>query len=207
MDGTGPQRSPEDILLVEGQDDMHVVQHLRDCSQPMLQFSTLDKGGLSRLLPAIGVEIKVSGRRAVGIVVDANNDLQARWDIVVEQIKSVKIQPPDNPDPAGTIIFGTPRIGVWLMPNNQSSGELEDFVEEMIPDEDPVWPRARDYIQSIPDADRKFRDSKMLKAELFAWLATRKMPGRMGASIGAGDLLVDKELSMTFAAWLRRLFG
>ena len=207
MDGTGPQRSPENILLVEGQDDMHVVQHLRDCSQPMLQFSTLDKGGLSRLLPAIGVEIKVSGRKAVGIVVDSNNDLQARWDTVAEQIRSVKIQPPDNPDPAGTIISSTPRIGVWLMPNNQSSGELEDFVQEMIPDEDPVWPRSRDYIQGIPNGDRKFRDSKMLKAELFAWLATREIPGRMGAAIGTGDLLVDKELSATFADWLRRLFG
>ena len=206
MGGTGTERSSENVLLVEGQDDMHVVRHFCDRSPPIPQFCTLDKGGLDKLLPAIGVEIKVSGRKSVGIVVDANNDLQCRWDAVVNSLKAIHILPPDNPDPAGTIISSTPRIGVWLMPNNQLSGELEDFVQEMIPDEDHVWPMSQDYIQGIPNADRKFKDSKMLKAELFAWLATRKMPGRMGAAIGAGDLLVDKELSMRFAAWLRRLF-
>ena len=186
---------------------MHVVRHFCDRSPPMPQFSTLEKGGLDKLLPAIGVEIKVSGRKAVGIVVDANNDLQSRWEAVVNRLKTINIQPPDKPDPAGTIISGTPQVGVWLMPNNQLPGELEDFVQKMIPDEDPVWPRSRYYIQGIPNADRKFRDRKILKAELFAWLATREIPGRMGAAIGAGELLVDKELSATFAYWLRRLFA
>ena len=207
MGGTGTQRSSANVLLVEGQDDLHVVRHFCGRSPPMPQFCTLDKGGLDKLLPAISVEIKVSGRKAVGVVVDANNDLQSRWDAVGNSLKAIQIQPPDKPDPAGTIIYSTPRIGVWLMPNNQSPGELEDFVEEMIPDEDPVWPMSQGYIQGIPNADRKFKDSKMLKAELFAWLATREIPGRMGAAIGAGDLLVDKELSAIFADWLRRLFG
>ncbi len=174
MIGTGAQRPSENILLVEGQDDKHVVRHLCDRSLEMPEFFTLDRVGISQLLPAIGPEIKVSGRQAVGIVVDANSDLQSRWDEVIGQLKAVNIQTPDNPDPAGTIISGIPRIGIWLMPNNQSTGELEDFVQEMIPVEDPVWPMSEEYIQGIPNADRKFRDSKILKAKLYAWLATRK---------------------------------
>lgn len=207
MGGTGTQRSCEKILLVEGQDDKHVVRHLCSRSQSMPKFCTLDKGGLPKLLPAIGPEIKAPGRKAVGIVVDANSDLQSRWDEVVDQLGVINIQPPDNPDPTGTIIPYTPLIGIWLMPNNQLSGELEDFVQKMIPDEDPVWPMSKDYIRDIPDAYREFKDSKILKATLFAWLATRKEPGRMGAAIGADDLLVDNELSATFIAWLKRLFG
>ena len=207
MIGTGAQRPSENILLVEGQDDKHVVRHLCDRSQEMPEFFTLDRVGLSQLLPAIGPEIKVSGRQAVGIVVDANSNLRSRWDEVVGRLEEVGIQPPDNPDPAGTIISGTPRIGIWVMPNNQSTGELEDFIQKMIPVEDPVWPMSNDYIEGIPNADRKFSGSKILKAKLYAWLATRKKPGRMGAAIGAGDLLVDNELSNTFVAWLRRLFG
>ena len=41
------------------------------------------------------------------------------------------------------------------MPNNTSPGELENFVSEMIPNDDPVWRLSKDYIDGIPEADRK----------------------------------------------------
>ena len=207
MARTGTQHPPEKVLLVEGQDDKHVVRHLCLRSQLIPQFCTLDKDGLPGLLPEIGLEIKAPGRKVVGIVVDANSNLQSRWDAVCDRLRAVNIQPPDNPDPTGTIISSVPRIGIWLMPNNQSPGELEDFVQKMIPVGDPVWPMSKAYIQGIPNTERKFKNSKILKAKLYAWLATRGTPGRMGLAIGAGDLLVDKELSITFMAWLRRLFN
>ena len=39
-----------------------------------------------------------------------------------------------TPDPGGTIIEGSssePKLGFWLMPNNQVSGMLEDFCAEL----------------------------------------------------------------------------
>ena len=30
----------------------------------------------------------------------------------------------------------------------------------MIPDDDPIWPRAQRYIDGIPEADRKFSEKK-----------------------------------------------
>ena len=92
------------------------------------------------------------------------------------------------------------------MPDNQSPGELEDFVSEMIPDDDPVWPRAQRDIDGITEADRKFSDRKIQRARLHAWLATREDPRLMGAAIGARDLNVDGSLSKNFADWLRELF-
>ena len=50
------------------------------------------------------------------------------------------------------------------------------------------------------------RRGKKLRAQLYAWLATRESPSRMGLAIGAGNLRVDNELSEAFADWLRRLF-
>ena len=50
-------------------------------------------------------------------------------------------------------VFPGPRgmqVGVWLMPDNRSSGELEDFVHDLIPATDPVLPRAKCYIDEIP---------------------------------------------------------
>ena len=60
----------------------------------------------------------------------------------------------------GMILDAPLRIGIWLMPDNRSTGELEDFVGSMIPSADPVWPRAEAFIDGIPPSDRKFAPSK-----------------------------------------------
>ncbi len=92
------------------------------------------------------------------------------------------------------------------MPDNQSMGELEDFVAKMIPNGDPVWPRSRSYIDGIPITDRKFKGKKTLRAKVYAWLAAREDPRRMGQAIYARDLNVNGPLCQKFVDWLTRLF-
>lgn len=93
------------------------------------------------------------------------------------------------------------------MPDNKSAGELEDFIERLMPTGDPVWPRTQNYIDGIPAAEPKFADGKILRARIHAWLAARAEPRKMGAAIGAGDLDTTALLAMQFADWLRQLFG
>ena len=93
------------------------------------------------------------------------------------------------------------------MPDNGSAGELEDFIQELLPEGDPVWPRAQRYIDDIPAAHRKFTAGKILRAQIHAWLATRKEPRKMGTAVGAGDLNATHPLATQFVDWLRRLFG
>ena len=195
------------VLLVEGPDDKHVVRHLSSRHEEMPEFCIVDKKGIDLLLQDIALDILAPGRKAVGILVDANDDPQARWSSVVDRLREEKIQVPESPEKGGAILEGSPRIGIWLMPDNTSSGELEDFVSEMIPDGDPVWPLAQGYIDGIPKTDRKFTGKKVQRAKLHAWLATREDPRLMGAAVGAGDLQVDGQLSTTFADWLRKLFN
>ena len=194
------------VLLVEGQDDKHVVRHLCNFHAGMPRFCVLDKEGIEVLLEDIGSEILAPGRKAVGILVDANDDLDARWDAVANRLREENIEVPGSPELTGTIIDSNPRVGIWLMPNNTSPGELENFISEMILDDDPVWPLSKDYIDGIPEADRKFTEKKILRAKIYAWLATREDPRQMGAAIRARDLHTDGTLSTTFANWLRQLF-
>lgn len=209
------------VLLVEGQDDRHVIYQLIDrctrCAE-MPHFGVIDKSSFSELLGSISGEINAPGREVVGIMVDANDDPQKRWNEVQGKLEAVLHKPPCEMSkkdiasqylrkPEGLILKSNPRIGVWMMPDNDSSGELEDFVMQMIPRRDTVWPLSRNYISDIPDGHRKFDAGKVQKAELFAWLATRKEPGRMGAAIGAGDLSVDGPLAKKFLKWLSDLFG
>ena len=146
------------------------------------------------------------GRMAVGILPDAHDDPEARWNALRHRLADQHLNLPERPDPNGTVIDGSPRIGIWLWPDNQEPGELENFVEAMVPRRDGVWPLAQGYVDGIPEPERKFPPGKTLKAQLHAWLATRQTPGRMGSSIGTGELEVDGPLAERFADWLRRLF-
>lgn len=198
---------PGRLLLVEGEDDAHVVRHLCRHQVTMPDFAISDKKGFPQLKNAIRPEIKVAGRIALGILVDANDDFDARWQAVAHQLRQAAVDPPTRATAAGIVVDGKPRVGVWLMPDNGSTGELEDFIQKLLPTGDPVWPRARHYIDDIPAAHRKFAAGKILRAQIHAWLATRKEPRKMGAAVGAGDLNVTHPLATQFADWLRRLFG
>lgn len=197
------------VLLVEGQDDEHVVRHLLMRRQFTLDFDIENRKGVDPLLDSIGAELRAPGRQALGILVDADTDLPSRWDAVRTRLSAESIELPGRPAAGGTTVTaaGKPRVGVWLMPDNTSSGELEDFVVQMVPAGDPVWPMAQRYIDAIPEHHRKFSQQKTQRARLYAWLAAREDPRRMGSAIGAHDLEVDGVLCRTFITWLQVLFA
>lgn len=198
---------PERILLVEGPDDKHVIRHIRDRHGDLAHFEIRDTGGIDNLLDAIEAETKVAKRQSVGLLVDANSSLDDRWHSLADRLRNAGIEPPQTLEKEGCVIPGRPRLGLWLMPDNRKSGELEDFVQTLIPADDPVWPLAMKYIEGIPPKHRKFSENKVLRAQIHAWLAARKEPRQMGSAIGTGELSADGELAVRLVAWLRNLFG
>ena len=206
--------NPDDAkfaMLVEGEDDKYFLANIINRNlDPSLSVSIHARTGYSDVLKAIPLEIKVSGREVLGIILDANDDLMKRWLDIRQALNGViDTNIPKKPKTGGTIIKSSkrcPRIGIWLMPDNMSKGELEDFVIKMIPTDDAIWPRAQTYINGIPTNIRKFKESKQSRAELYAWLATRELPGRIGYSIKQGDLDINGQLTQQFIGWLKLLF-
>lgn len=198
-----PSGTSDRVLLVEGQDDKHVVAHL--CTQSGLarNFDIVPKGGFPELSRSIPVELAVSGRLALGVVVDANDNPGARWQAVRDRCKGRGIALPSHPDPEGVVVEGRPRVGVWIMPDNQSPGQLEDLVAAMIPAEDVVWPLAQDFVDRIPEPERP---RPAIKAQVHAWLAARAEASRMGAAIGMGHLDASSLAVAGLINWLRHLF-
>ena len=121
-------------LLVEGNNDRHVVWALCEQHQVPQTFSVViareDNGGVEALLKSIPVRLKVSGLRALGIILDADQNLASRWAAVCERLRQAGYSDlPPNPEPNGSIIAvdQMPRIGIWLMPNNNLPGMLENI--------------------------------------------------------------------------------
>ena len=221
MSVSRPNPPAKRLLLVEGVNDKHVVMHLwKRLIKSDPPFCILEKGGIPQLLPSIPVEIDVRRREVLGIVVDADDDVSCRWKAVANRLRRAGIDVPAKLDPAGVVIEGkphedAPRVGIWLMPDNASTGELEDFVAKMVPSNDRVWPMSKDYIEEILCADRKFpegeirkfSEGKILRAQIYAWLAAREDPRQMGLAIKAEDLDIDGALCGRFTGWLQELFG
>ena len=198
------------VLLVEGEDDKHVVRHLCNRSEKDWKFEIIPGDGWENLRGTIGAQIRASGRKVIGIIVDADDDVDARWCAVARRLEQAGlVDVPSEPVPDGTIIPSQkriPRIGIWMMPDNELPGELEDFIARMIPRDDAIWPLSQKYIDCIPEAERKFKSKKKRRAQVHAWLATRAKPRPMGTAITAQDLQMEAN-SQKLIDWLQRLFG
>ena len=117
-------------------------------------------GGIERLLHEV-LPVSLKGTLPVAVVVDADQDLAARWDAVAYQLTIAGYDAPKNP-PADGVILTTrqPAVGVWLMPDNALPGALEDFATQLVPAEDPLWTRAVSAVGNICDGAPLHRDSQ-----------------------------------------------
>jgi hypothetical protein len=202
------------ILLVEGKDDQHVCWALFQKRELPQLFEVRAHDGYSSLLEAVPVRLKESDTDALGIVVDADVDLRARWQAVRDRLSSSGYSNlPLRPEAQGLVIAAPsgsllPRIGVWLMPNNQLPGILEDFVRFLVPPRDALFAYAQQCVDGITEKDRLFSIALRPKAIIHTWLAWQDEPGRpLGLSITTGVLKHSAPQADAFVGWIRRLFS
>ena len=138
-------------LLVEGANDLHVISHLCQAHNVAETFDILTPpksgqaaGGDIQVLRNLRVQLLAKGKRAIGVVLDADEDLTRRWQQLIHIIEGFGYTVAPQPNPMGTIISAPhahqPTVGIWLMPNNQTVGNLEDFIRYLIPTDDQLRP-------------------------------------------------------------------
>jgi hypothetical protein len=210
-------RTPEEYLLVEGKDDKHVITHL--CIRHGLPDFAIrepnedgDTSGIDELLAGITRRLREPHVRTFGIVIDADQDLPARWQALRDRLAPFGYDSlPASPDAAGWVSTesGMMRVGIWLMPDNQLPGILEDFVAQLIPSADTLRGKADAILQEIErEGLQRFTDLHRPKAFIHTWLAWQADPGQpMGLAIRARALGHDSPTTLAFVAWLRRLFA
>lgn len=196
-------------LLVEGRDDFNLVTHLLQEHGITLDLNKemLNCGGIDTLLnESLPAHLKGS-YDALGIVIDADLDIRARWEAIRNRLRNHGYNPPDMPPPDGVIIDNrSRRVGVWLMPDNSLPGMLEDFVKELIDPADKLWSLAIDAVAEIPETERRFTPSAVRKAEVHTFLAWQADPGTpLGLAVTKKYFRTDGALARRFVAWFRAL--
>ena len=205
--------SPRDrVLLVEGRDDREVIYQF--CNHYKINnkklFSVEAKNGIENLLDDLRIRVR-TGVKVLGAVIDADVDPNARWEQVCTALADYGYVLPTQPIREGTILEAPnsrrPQLGIWLMPDNQMSGMLEDFLLRLANEEDRLISRAENVVDSIPETERLFANPKRSKAIIHTWLAWQEEPGTsLGLSITRRYLDPTRNPAPEFKQWLEKLF-
>jgi len=214
-------------MLVEGRNDQYVLRGLlrhhgiscaipgRDRGYKEEAIIIDQKEGIQGVLDALDVVLDDGDLERLAVVVDADTSIDARWDALRNILACFGGQDISrSPLPEGTIVtltqpYRTLNVGVWLMPDNQVPGILENFVSFLIPDDDaPLWQRAIDCVNRIPEAQRHFPIVALPKARIHTWLAWQEKPGQpLGIAITAAKCLdANAPCALNLINWVKQVF-
>jgi hypothetical protein len=197
-------------LLVEGNDDFHVMMALLAAHNVPQVFTVVNMGSDQKLLDQLPVRLKQSDLERLGVILDADEDLISRWQQLKDRLhragclgiaespaaEGIKLQIPDRPS-----------VGVWIMPDNRLPGMLENLLAFLIPEGDDLLPHVDSFLTGIPEAKRRFSLAHWPKARLHSWLALQHEPGKpLGEAITARYLDAYVPATGPFLSWLRQVF-
>lgn len=160
----------------------------------------------------LGVTLKSIER--VGLVLDADPPPANRWEQARDLLRKLGVEMPDQPDPAGLVVVypgagsaQRKRLGLWLMPDNQRRGILEDFLSTLVPPGDPLWPLAEEATRKARAQGARLSERDLAKGYLHTWLAWQEEPGLpFGTAVTSQILGNDSAEARAFVAWFHRLF-
>ena len=205
-------------LLVEGDTDKRVIPYLMEANgvewgprnNPAVFIEPY--GGMDELLKrnVIENELKVARLEALGVLFDANGDAQQRWNQIRIRYRDEFDNLPAEMPAAGLNLGHAlgPRFGIWIMPDNQFFGMLEDFLAQLIPDDlRGLYEIAGTCVAEAKRNGAPFKDVHRTKAEIHTWLAWQDEPGKqLHQAVHHRVLDPKKPESQAFVNWFRRLF-
>lgn len=197
------------ILLVEGKDDEHVIKALCQKHEIPETFEIISCEGIENLFESLPVRLKTSGIEAIGVIMDADEDINRLWNRMKSLFSNLGFTIPNRFPDTGLILHNNgQKVGVWIMPDNKANGMLEDFISFLIPEHDQLLSIVDSTLNDIEAKQlNKYATIHKSKARIHSWLAWQKDPGTpLGLSITKNFLTTDKDICRTFVEWLIKLF-
>ena len=169
------------------------------------------RNGWQGVLQTIGIEIRFGTERRLGFVIDADGAPEDRWRRIGQELQNTGLNPPESLPAEGYVDLCEPfrtHVGVWLMPDNNRRGAIEEFLLDLIRPNDPLLEHAARATGGASALGAAFPETARRKAELRAWLAWQESPGLPYGSAMAADYLDSRRPAANpFVNWFTRLFG
>jgi hypothetical protein len=201
-------------LIVEGVDDYHFIANLlynySIKFDKKTQYEIKAEKGIYKLFKHLPGELIASDYLSLGIIVDADQDIKSRIDTFNNFLLSNKMERYNSVNNQGFICnyHDNKKIGIWIMPDNQNTGCLENFISSLIDPNDKLWPIANSIVTTVSQTEMRFMPQHTIKAEIHTWLAWQKQPGmRMGQVFESKYINPHSPQAKNFVNWVKRLFG
>ncbi len=210
-------------LLVEGQNDLHVILNLwkvlglKDVKNYNKRRFPVFAEGKQNIPLKIAELLSSSDLENIGIVVDADKSTQSTWQSLRFELEKYEFTLLPDVFPIEGLILkqaGLPKVGLWIMPDNahhstEDVAYLEHFYERIIKPEDKLLQKATEIVTEISqDNDCRFTKNKFQKAKIHTWLSWQEEPGiAMGFNLRRDDLFDFKNpIVLNFKIWLENTF-
>ncbi|MDY6938106.1 MAG: DUF3226 domain-containing protein [Cyanobacteriota bacterium] len=205
-------------LIVEGVQDRRVIPELIEKNgipwgeTKDTAIVYIEDYGSDEFIDAdiISTELKASGLRALGLIVDADDNFSDRWRSIQNAcLKSISDFPEKLPDTG--LIHQTQtgiKFGVWVIPDNQNRGMLETFLAYLVPDEnETLWQYAQQVAKEAKKCDAPFKEVWFDKAYIYTWLAWQNPPGRQLHQAVIEQILNPQHpKAKLFVNWFKNLY-
>jgi len=206
------------VLIVEGKNDQHAVAELIKANGVIWGEKKEDwvveikeYGGFENIISEKAISAAFKGNtKILGIIVDADEDILPRWESLKKQCSTIFPSFPANPQAGGLAIGNTTgqKLGIWVMPDNVSSGKLENFLCKLVPgDQSALFNYAKTATTEAQILHAPFASKDRVKAEIHTWLAWQETPGLpFGTAVKALVLRPDSLYAQTFVRWFKQLY-
>ena len=205
--------TPTSLLLVEGRSEENAIREFYKQWKIDINFDISSEGSITKLKTSFKMHLKSSNiLRKLWVIIDADTSYACAWQSIRDILeRSGKYNPPLQLCPKGLILTPIDEndlvVGVWIMPNNQDVGMLEDFMMGIIPEDNMLLHEAETVLTNIEKKNiQKYKNVHRAKAKLHTWLAWHDEPGdSVNVAIRKNLFSQDKELVIAFRAWLMEL--
>lgn len=206
----------ENILLVEGPNDKGAIEGLMQKHHVARNFEFVVATGIDNLLQKLDSYLKSSAYGVIGVVVDADKDVDARWQQLRDRLmKTGKYSCKKMPLADGGMIIEADepeqdaKVGIWIMPDNKYKGTLENFLLGMVPEDDELLVEVENELVRLETNNvKRYRDIDRNKAKVHTFLAWEENPGTsLYTAIVSRILNPDADIAKLFVVWIKSLYS
>jgi len=155
-------------------------------------------------------KIKAAETQTLGVMFDADTNPTGRYTRFRNRLVGLFPLLPESISGDGLVAQNDDqkRVGLWIMPNNQDTGDLEAFLRLMVPlDAEPLWQLSMRSATEARSIGAPYRDCHITKANIYTFLAWHDPPGQHpGMAITKKVLDPRAKCAVPFAGWFRQLY-
>lgn len=202
-------------LLVEGNDDQHSVWAI--CEQQSIPetFDVVDCNSVEKAFKQLESRLMYpENNQIIGIIVDADDSPSGRFASFCQILnKTGKYDCSGlTLTEEGLVISSKddcfPKVGLWIMPDNNTEGMLEDFAILLAGSGNSLMENAEKALEVLEkESIQKYKPVYRSKAKIHTFLAWQEAPGMpIGQAITSRVLNSDSQMATLFIRWIKTLF-